>query len=236
VDADPINPQRVFSEASERLPDNAILAADSGSAANWYARNIRMRPGMRGSLSGTLATMGNGVPYVVGAKFGQPHRPAIAFVGDGAMQMNGINELITISKYWREWSDPRLVIAILHNDDLNQVTWEMRAMEGAPQFLPSQHLPEFPYAEYARSLGLEGLKIDTPDAIGSAWDTALSASRPVVLEFVTDPAVPPIPPHATLEQIENMISAIVRGDSDRWDLIKEGFKLKAQEFLPGGRD
>jgi len=236
VDADPLNPQRVFAEASEVLPDDVILAADSGSAANWYARNIKIRPGMRGSLSGTLATMGNGVPYVIGAKFGHPNRPAIAFVGDGAMQMNGINELITISKYWQEWADPRLVIAILHNNDLNQVTWEMRAMEGAPQFLPSQHLPSFPYAHYARSLGLEGILVDKPDEIGTAWRKALAAGRPAVLEFITDPAVPPIPPHATLDQIENMIAAVVRGDSDRWQLIKEGVKLKAQEFLPGGRE
>jgi pyruvate dehydrogenase (quinone) len=160
----------------------------------------------------------------------------VGFVGDGAMQMNGINELITISKYWTEWADPRLVIAVLHNDDLNQVTWEMRAMEGAPQFLPSQHLPTFPYAHYARSLGLEGILVDKPDEIGTAWRKALAADRPTLLEFITDPAVPPIPPHATLEQIENMISAVVRGDSDRWDLIKEGVKLKAQEYLPGGRD
>ncbi|HEX3825481.1 MAG TPA: thiamine pyrophosphate-requiring protein [Mycobacteriales bacterium] len=233
IDADPLNPQRVFAEASEVLPDDVIMAADSGSGANWYARNIKIRPGMRGSLSGTLATMGNGVPYVLGAKFAEPRRPAVAFVGDGAMQMNGINELITISKYWQEWDDPRLVVAILHNDDLNQVTWEMRAMEGAPQFLPSQQLPDFPYAGYARSLGLGGIKVDTVDEIASAWQSALSADRPTVLEFVTDPAVPPIPPHATWDQIENMISAVVRGDADRWDVIREGIKLKAQEFLPG---
>ena len=233
VGADPLNPQRVFAELSPLLPDDAILAADSGSAANWYARHIKMRGNMRGSLSGTLATMGNGVPYVVGAKFGHPNRPCIALVGDGAMQMNGINELITISKYWSEWPDPRLIVAVLHNDDLNQVTWEMRAMEGAPQFLPSQHLPSFPYADYARSLGLCGVKVDAPDDVAGAWQQALAADRPTVLEFVTDPAVPPIPPHATLEQIENMVSAVVRGDSDRWDLIKEGMKLKAQEFLPG---
>jgi pyruvate dehydrogenase (quinone) len=236
VDADPINPQRVFAEASEVLPDNVIISADSGSAANWYARNIKLRPGMRGSLSGTLATMGNGVPYMVGAKFSNPGRPAIAFVGDGAMQMNGINELITISKYWQEWSDPRLVIAVLHNNDLNQVTWEMRAMEGAPQFLPSQQLPSFPYAHYARSIGLEGILVEKPEEIGGAWRKALASDRPCLIEFVTDPAVPPIPPHASLDQIEKMIGAVVRGDSDRWDIIKEGVKLKAQEFLPGGHE
>jgi pyruvate dehydrogenase (quinone) len=231
--ADPINPQLVFHELSPRLPSDAILASDSGSSANWYARHIKMRQDMRGSLSGTLATMGPGVPYVIGAKFGHPGRVCIALVGDGAMQMNGINELITISKYWREWSDPRLIVAVLHNDDLNQVTWEMRAMEGAPEFLPSQHLPDFPYADYAGSLGLLGIKVNEPDGIGAAWDRALSADRPAVLEFITDPAVPPIPPHATLEQIENSAAAIIHGDSDRWDVIREGVKLKMQEYLPG---
>jgi pyruvate dehydrogenase (quinone) len=234
--ADPINPQQVFGVASPRLPDNAILTCDSGSAANWYARHIKMRGDMRGSLSGTLATMGNGVPYAIGAKFGHPDRPVIALVGDGAMQMNGINELITIKKYWQQWADPRLIVAVLHNGDLNQVTWELRGMLGEPQFLESQHLPEFPYAGYAQSLGLHGIRVDKPGDVAAAWDSALGADRPTVLEFITDPAVPPIPPHATLEQIENAALSVVKGDSDRWNVVKEGVKLKAQEFLPGTKD
>jgi pyruvate dehydrogenase (quinone) len=231
--ADPINPQQVFAELSPLLPDTAILASDSGSSANWYARHIKMRGDMRGSLSGNLATMGPGVPYAIGAKFGHPSRLAVALVGDGAMQMNGINELITIKKYWREWSDPRLVVAILHNDDLNQVTWEMRAMGGSPQFLPSQHLPDFPYADYASSLGLLGIRVEKPEEVRTAWQRALSADRPAVVEFLTDASVPPIPPHATWDQIEKATEAVVRGDSDSWDLIKEGVKTKVQEFLPG---
>ena len=236
VDADPLNPERVFAEASPLLPDNAIVTSDSGSAANWYARHIRMRGDMRGSLSGNLATMCPGVPYATGAKFAHPDRPVVAFVGDGAMQMLGNNELITIAKFWREWDDPRLVVAVLHNDDLNQVTWEMRAMSGAPQFLPSQHLPDFPYAGYAESLGLLGIKVDHPDAVGSAWQRALAADRPTVLEFVTDPAVPPVPPHATFEQMESTAKAILAGDSDAWGMVKEGVKSKVQEFLPGRGD
>jgi pyruvate dehydrogenase (quinone) len=233
VTADPINPQLVVAELSRRLPDTAIIASDSGSAANWYARHLRFTAGVRGSLSGTLATMGAGVPYAIGAKFGWPDRPCIAIVGDGAMQMNGLNELITIAKYWQEWSDPRLIIAILNNQDLNQVTWEMRAMEGAPQFLPSQQIPDFPYASFAKSIGLGGDRIEKPDGIGAAWERALGASRPHVLEFVTDPAVPPIPPHATLDQIENMVSALAKGDSDWAEVMKVGFKQKLQEFIPG---
>jgi pyruvate dehydrogenase (quinone) len=234
--ADPINPELVFHELSQRLPSDAIIAADSGSAANWYARHIRMRGDMRGSLSGTLATMGPGVPYVIGAKFGLPDRPCYALVGDGAMQMNGLNELITIAKYWQEWADPRLVVAVLHNNDLNQVTWELRAMGGSPQFLPSQELPEFPYAGYARLLGLHGITAEKPEEVVPAWQEALSADRPCVVEFRTDPAVPPIPPHASWDQIEKAFESIVRGDSDRLDMIKEGFKSKVQEFLPGDKE
>jgi len=223
-------------DAGATLPSDAILAADSGSAANWYARHIRIRGEMRGSLSGTLATMGPGVPYVIGAKFGVPDRPCYALVGDGAMQMNGLNELITIAKYWQEWADPRLVVAVLHNNDLNQVTWELRAMGGSPQFLPSQELPDFPYAGYARLLGLHGVTAEKPEEVVPAWEEALRADRPCVVEFRTDPSVPPIPPHASWDQIEKALESIVRGDSDRMGVIKEGVKSKVQEFLPGSKD
>jgi pyruvate dehydrogenase (quinone) len=233
VEADPINPEYVFHELSPRLPEDAVITADSGSSTNWYARHVRLRGTMRATLSGTLATMGCAVPYAVGAKYALPHRPVYALVGDGAMQMNGINEMITIAKYWREWADPRLVVAVLHNDDLNQVTWELRAMGGSPQFLPSQQLPDFPYAGYARSLGLVGISAEKPEEVADAWEAALTADRPVLIEFRTDPAVPPIPPHATWAQIENAVAAVVRGDSDRIDVVKQGIKAKLQEFLPG---
>src|SRR5215467_2179050 len=207
-DADPINPQRLFWELSPRLPDNCIISADSGSSANWYARDLKLRRGMLGSLSGGLATMGPGVPYAIAAKFAFPDRVAIALVGDGAMQMNGINGLITIAKYWKEWSDPRLVVLVLNNRDLNQVTWEQRALAGDPRFAGSQSIPDFPYARYAEDLGLRGIRVDTPAAIGDAWDQALSADRPVVVEAITDPDVPPLPPHITLEQARHFASSI----------------------------
>ena len=233
TDADPLNPMRIFWELSERMPDNAIIAADSGSAANWYARHLKFHAGVRGSLSGTLATMGPGVPYVIGAKWAHPERPAIAFVGDGAMQMNGINELITISKYWRQWSDPRLIIAVLHNNDLNQVTWEMRAMENSPKFEASQSLPDVDFAGFARSLGLHGENIDEPGALGGAWDRALAADRPTVLDVRCDPDVPPIPPHATYDQAKSLVHAVLGGDEDARGFIKQGVKQKVQQYLPG---
>jgi len=229
---DPLNPQLVFSELSKRLPDDAILAADSGSAANWYARNIRLRKGMRSSLSGTLATMGPGMPYAIGAKFAHPKRPVFALVGDGAFQMNGMNELITVAKYWERWADPRFVVMVLHNDDLNQVTWEQRAMEGDPKYEASQVLPDFPYARYAELLGFLGIRVDTADEVGPAWDEALSADRPVLYGAITDPEVPPLPPHITLEQARHFMTAMA-GDPDRGAMVKQSFRQKIEEFLPG---
>src|SRR5207237_4052720 len=194
-DADPINPQRVFWELSPRLPDNCILSADSGTAANWFARDLKIRAGMMASGSGNLATMGTAVPYAVAAKFCYPDRVAIALTGDGAMQMNGLNSCITVAKYWKEWSDPRWVCLVLNNRDLNQVTWEQRIMTGDIKFNASQDLPDFPYAAFAESIGLRGIRVDRPDPVGAAWERALSADRPVVFEAITDPDVPTLPPH-----------------------------------------
>jgi pyruvate dehydrogenase (quinone) len=233
LEAEPINPQLVFHELSKRLPDGAILSSDSGSAANWFARDIKLRAGMMASLSGTLATMGPGVPYAIAAKFAHPHRPVIALVGDGAMQMNGINELITIAKYRHQWPDQRLVVLVLNNQDLNQVTWEQRAMSGDPKFEGSQDLPDFPYARYAEMLGLEGIRVTSPDEVAPAWDRALAAERPVVFEAVTDPEVPPLPPHITLEQAKSLSSALLAGDPSAGRIVKQAFKHKAEEFLPG---
>jgi pyruvate dehydrogenase (quinone) len=232
VAADPINPMQLFAELSPRLPDDAIITADSGSSANWYARQLRFRGNMRGSLSGTLASMGPGVPYGIGAKFGCPTRPVIVFAGDGAMQMNGLAELITVKRYWERWTDPRLIVAVLHNDDLNQVTWEMRALGGAPKFVESQTLPDVDYAAFARSLGLHGINVEKPDDIGPAWDAALAADRPTILDVRTDPSVPPIPPHATSDQMREIAKAMLAGDEDRWAVMKTGIKTKLQEFLP----
>jgi pyruvate dehydrogenase (quinone) len=231
VDADPINPMRIFWELNERLPGNAILSSDSGSAANWYARDLKFRAGVRGSLSGTLATMGPGVPYAIGAKYAHPDRPAIALVGDGAMQMNGLAELITIRRYFHQWRDQRLIVAVLHNNDLNQVTWELRAMGGAPKFEESQVLPDISYAGFARSIGLEGIDVEKPDDIGPAWDRALSASWPVVLDIRCDPDIPPIPPHAEFSQVKDMAEAVLKGDPDRVGVVRKGIKTKMAELI-----
>jgi pyruvate dehydrogenase (quinone) len=233
--ADPINPQRVFWELSPRLPDNCILSADSGSSANWYARDLKMRPGMKGSLSGGLATMGPGVPYAIAAKFAYPDRPAIALVGDGAMQMNGMNGLITVAKYWKRWANPQLIVLVLANRDLNQVTWEMRAQAGDPKFEASQEVPAFAFAKYAELLGLKGIYVDDPEKVGAAWDEALAADRPVVIEAVTDPNVPPLPPHITLENAKAFTSTLLSGDPEEASVIKQTVKQVASDYLPGGK-
>lgn len=230
-DAEPVNPQRVFWELSPLLPDGAILTCDSGSAANWFARDLKIRRGMRASISGNLATMGCAVPYAIAAKFAHPDRPVFALVGDGAMQMNGMNELLTVSKYWRRWEDPRLVFLVLNNRDLNQVTWEQRAMEGDPKFEASQVLPEMNFARFAELLGLKGIRVEAPDDVAPAWEEALASSRPVVYDAVTDPEVPPLPPHVTLEQGLSMLKALLKRDPAAGDVIKQSFRGKLAELV-----
>ncbi|GHE04053.1 thiamine pyrophosphate-requiring protein [Allgaiera indica] len=222
--ADPINPERLFWEASSRLPDRAILSADSGSSANWLARAIKIRKGMKASLSGTLATMCPGVPYAVAAKFCYPDRTAVAFVGDGAMQMLGITDLITVAKYWREWSDPRLVVCVLANQDLNQVTWELRAMANSPRVAKTQDVPDVDMAAYAEILGLNGIRVEKADDIGPAWERAFSADRPTVIHAVVDPDVPTLPPHITMDQAKSFMNAMLHGDTETAGIIKQTIK------------
>ncbi|NLR97206.1 thiamine pyrophosphate-requiring protein [Rhizobium sp. P38BS-XIX] len=234
-EASPVNPQRVVVELSPRLPDRAIVTSDSGSCANWYARDLRIRRGMMASLSGGLASMGAAVPYAIAAKFAHPDRPVIALVGDGAMQMNNMAELITVSKYWRKWSEPRLVVCVFNNEDLNQVTWEQRVMEGDPKFEASQRIPDVPYHRFADMIGLKGLFVDRPEDLGAAWDEAFLTDRPVVLEVKTDPEVPPIPPHLTFEQMRNLATALLKGDPEESGVVKGTLRQTLSAILPGRR-
>ncbi|HEX3754071.1 MAG TPA: thiamine pyrophosphate-requiring protein [Rhizomicrobium sp.] len=234
MSANPINPQRVFWELSKRLPDNCILTGDSGSVANWYARDIRIRRGMMGSLSGSLASLGAATPYAMAAKMAFPDRVVIAFIGDGAMQMNGLNVMITISKYWKEWSDPRLVVMVLNNRDLNQVTWEERIQIGAGKTESTQSIPDFPYHRYAELLGLKGIFVDDPEKLGMAWDEALAADRPVILECYTDPNVPPLPPHITLEDAKNFMT-MMPSEPELGSVLKNSFKQIFARVLPADK-
>ncbi|AQS89505.1 thiamine pyrophosphate protein [Neoasaia chiangmaiensis NBRC 101099] len=230
--AEPLNPQRVFWELSPRLPENAIITADSGSVANWYARDLKMRRGMKASLSGGLASLGAGTPYAMAGKMAYPERTVIACMGDGAMQMNGLNVMITISKYWKLWSNPRLIVLVLNNQDLNQVTWEERVQLGEGKTESTQAIPDFPYHKYAELLGLKGIYVDNPDQVGAAWEEALSADRPVILEARTDPNVPPLPPHITLKQAKAFLSSLPT-EPELASVILGSAKEMLASVLPG---
>jgi len=232
----PVNPQRVFWELSPKLPDNVIVTSDSGTCANWYARDLKFKPGMMGSLSGGLASMGAAVPYAIAAKFAHPERPVIAFVGDGAMQMNNMAELITVSKYWKRWKSPKWICMVLNNQDLNEVTWEQRVMEGDPKFPASQDIPDVPYHRFAELIGLKGIYVDNPDELAGAWDEALNADRPVVLEVKTDPDVPPLPPHVTLQQARNFATALAYGDPDASGVLRGTARQVLSALFPVHRE
>ncbi|WP_225774211.1 thiamine pyrophosphate-requiring protein [Pseudomonas sp. Marseille-Q5115] len=233
VHADPINPQRVVYELSPRLPDEAIITSDSGSCANWFARDLKIRRGMQCSLSGGLASMGAAVPYAIAAKFAWPEKPVIALVGDGAMQMNNMAELITVAKYWHQWGNGRWICAVFNNEDLNQVTWEQRVMEGDPKFEASQNIPDVPYHRFAESIGLKDIFVNSDEQVAGAWEEALASDRPVVIEFKTDPNVPPLPPHIKLEQAKKFASALLKGDPDEAGILVQTARQVLGAVLPG---
>ena len=227
---DPVNPMRVFGELSPLLPDNCIVCADSGTAANWWARHLKLRAGMLAGISGTLATMGCGVPYALGAKFAHPDRPVIAAVGDGAMQMIGMNALIDIAYYADRWENRQCIVLVLNNGDLNEVTWEQRAMAGDPRFETSQTLPDFPYAAYAELIGMKSVRVDSPEQVRPAWEEALAHDGPVLYEAVTDPNMPPLPPQLRFETLRNMTRAFLKGDPAARDIMRHTMRARRQDM------
>ena len=231
--ANPVNPQRVAWELSPLLPRDAIVTSDSGSCANWYARDLKVQRGQMYSLSGGLASMGAAVPYAIAAKFAHPERPVVALVGDGAMQMSNMSELITVSKYWRAWKDPRWICCVFNNEDLNQVTWEQRVMEGDPKFEATQRIPDVPYHRFAELIGLKGIFCNDPDMVSEAWREALASDRPVLLEFKTDPEVPPLPSHITLEQAKSFMGTIAKGDPSEGSMLAGVARQVLSSILPG---
>lgn len=233
VAADPVNPQRVAWALGDRLPDRAVVTADSGTSTVWYARDLRFRRGMMGSVSGTLATMGCAVPYAIAAKFAHPDRPVVALVGDGAMQMNGMLELITIAKYWERWADPRLVVVVLNNRDLSYVTWEQRVQAGDPKFEAAQALPDVPYASFAKLVGLEGIRVETADQVEQALDQAMAAARPIVLDVLVDGNVPPLPPHITLKQARQFTRSLAGGEPELGAVLRNTVREVVATVLPG---
>ncbi len=231
--ADPVNPRWVFHTLNRRLPDDAIVTADAGTTADWYGHHIRLGRNMMGNLSGRLATMLAAMPYAVAAKFAHPERPVVCTIGDGAFQMLGMNELITVKRHWHEWTDPRFVVLVLHNDDLNQVSWEMREA-GDPRFDTSQLVETVDYAAYAELLGLQAIRIDEPSVLDDAWKQAFAADRPVLIDVRTDKNVPPLPAHVTFEQAKGVASALLHGDPDaRRVAVNSARAVAAQIFASG---
>jgi pyruvate dehydrogenase (quinone) len=227
LSADPLNPELFFWEFSSRIPDDAIIAADTGMSTTFFARAVKIRRGMKTAISGTLATMGPAVSYALAGKFAFPERPVFVFAGDGAMQMLGLNGLVTVAKYWKRWPDPRFIVAVLNNRDLNMVSWELRGLGGAPKVPQTQDLPDLDYAAYAELLGLTGLTVNRPQDVGPVWDAALAADRPVVIDVKADPNVIALPPHATFEQAKNLFMALARGDADRNAILAQLYKQLA---------
>ena len=232
IPAKPINPQRIFWECSKRLPENTIMTGDSGSVANWYGRDIKMRRGMMGSLSGSLASLGAATPYAVAAKFAHPERVVLGFIGDGAMQMNGLNVMITVSKYWRQWANPKFIIMVLNNQDLNQVTWEERVQLGTGKTESTQAIPDFAYHSYAELLGLKGIVVRDPEQLGAAWDEAFNADRPVIMNVYADANVPPLPPHITFKDAKNFLT-MMGTEPELGSVIKNSAKEILASILPG---
>jgi pyruvate dehydrogenase (quinone) len=226
----PLNPMRVFQELSPLLPDGCMLTADSGTSANWWARHLKLRAGMSAAISGTLATMGCAIPYALGAKFAHPDRPVIAATGDGAFQMIGISALIDIAHYAKRWADPRCIVLVLNNGDLNEVTWEQRAMAGDPRYDAAQTLPAFPYARYAELLGMKAVRVDSPDAVRPAWEEALAHDGPVLYEAITDPNMPPLPPQIRFETARNMTRAFLRGDPAARDILRHTIRAARSDL------
>jgi pyruvate dehydrogenase (quinone) len=233
-EATPVNPQRVALEMSLRLPQNAVVTSDSGSCANWYARDVQVKRGMMCSLSGGLASMGAAVPYAIAARLAHRNRPVIAMVGDGAMQMSNMTELITLAKY-RKPDDAAWICVVFNNQDLNQVTWEQRVMEGDPKFEASQQIPEVAYHKFAELIGLKGIYVDDPARLGAAFDEAFASDRPVVLEVKTDPNVPPLPPHITVKQAKAFASTLLQGDPEQGSVIVDTARQVLASVLPGSK-
>jgi pyruvate dehydrogenase (quinone) len=222
--ADPVNPEGVVRGISQRLSHDALVAVDCGTATSWYARDLSMRPSQMGSLAGLLLSMGAGMPYAIAAKNAHPDRPVLAMIGDGAMQMNGVNELITVKRYWQNWSDPRFVVLVLNNRDLSYVSWETRGTLGAVPDPASSSLPDVPYADWARLLGLDGARIDTPEQITEVLDRAFAAQRPFVIDALVDANIPLIPPHLIGDQLLKTAKAEFSGDPAFFAILTEGLR------------
>jgi pyruvate dehydrogenase (quinone) len=226
---DGVNPRRVFHELNKRLPENAIVTADAGTTADWYGHHIRLRRGMLGDLSGRLATMLAAMPYAVAAKFAYSDRTVVCTIGDGAFQMLGMNELITIKKYQSRWKNRRFIIVVMHNDDLSQVSWEMRTEDGNPVWRTAQDVESVDYAGWAELLGFSGVRVKSDDEIEGALDTAFATDGVTLVDAYVTRNAPPLPPHITKEFAKLTGEAFLKGDPFAIDAIRDSAQALVAE-------
>jgi pyruvate dehydrogenase (quinone) len=239
---DGVNPRRVFHELNKRLPDGAIVTADAGTTADWYGHHIRLRRGMLGDLSGRLATMLAAMPYAVAAKFAYSDRTVVCTIGDGAFQMLGMNELITVKKYLDSWQNKQFIIVVLHNDDLTQVSWEMRTEDGNPVWRTAQDVESVDFAGWAQLLGFTGVQVRSDDEIEPALDAAFAHDGVTLIDAYTSRNVPPLPPHISREFAKMTGEALLKGDPFAVAVIKDSAEAlmtegvsRVKSVLHGGR-
>ncbi|RAN76283.1 thiamine pyrophosphate-requiring protein [Bacillus sp. SRB_336] len=226
---DGVNPRRVYHELNKRLPPRAIVTCDAGSTADWYGHHIRLQRGMMGDLSGRLASMLAAMPYAVAAKFAFSERSVICTIGDGAFQMLGMNELITIKKYMQEWENPQFIIMVLHNNDLTQVSWEMRTEDANPVWETSQDVESIDYAGWADLLGFTGIRVRSDDDVAAAWDTAFATRGITLIDAYTSKNVPPLPPNITFEFAKNTGEALLKGDPSELGVLRDSAEALLSE-------
>jgi pyruvate dehydrogenase (quinone) len=218
---DGANPRRFFHELNARLPDDVIVTADAGTTADWYGHHVRLGRGMRGDLSGRLATMLAAMPYAMAAKFAFPDRPVVCTIGDGAFQMLGMNELITLKKYGKQWANKQFVILVMHNDDLAQVSWEMRTEDANPLWRAAQDVESIDYAGFAQLLGFRGVRVDSDDEVAAAMDAAFAHDGVTVIDAIVSRHVPPLPPHISADYAKNVGLALAKGDPFTAEVVKD---------------
>ena len=219
----PMKPQVVAHELNKLLDSDAIVSSDSGTIATWSARYIDIRDRMQFSLSGSLATMANGLPYSIGAAVAFPGRQVVCIVGDGGFTML-MGEVATLVKH----KLPVKVI-IIKNNVLGEIKWEQMVLGANPEF--GVELQPIDFAAFARACGAGGFTIDRPEQAAAVLREALAYDGPAVIEAVVDPNEPPLPGKISTKQAMNFAEALVRGERDRWDIIKTVLEDKVREVV-----
>lgn len=229
VSYEQVNPRRVFHELNKRLPPRAVVTCDAGTTADWYGHHIRLREGMLGDLSGRLATMLAAMPYATAAKFAYPDRSVVCTIGDGAFQMLGMNELITVKKYLDRWENPQLIVVVMHNDDLTQVSWEMRTEDGNPVWETAQDVESVDFAGWAQLLGFQGIAVHRDEDVVPALDRAFAHRGVTLIDAYVSRNVPPLPAKVTAEYAVNTVKALVKGDPQEGHVIADTAKAVVTE-------